>query len=321
MALASFSTPAAPAGRPAAPVPARRRSSARCQPCTHRSLSARCSLRWQNRLEPQESRLSPAARSSFGASRAVQIGPTIAGRTRPAAFADMSPAFSGETRQAIMDDSATAAAGATRPAPSDDVAPARAGAVGRAKCGAAADDAAFSLSSAIGPTYPRTGPAGTLWPRPTEPHSEPQDPAWPRPAGWPPTGQGSATAARNPAATPTVVVGPAPASRCRLAAADIASAAALVSAIQLRAGHPTPESCRLPVRYPPLARSSGGQPRPRPVVVIPTTSPRLRALVPGACGHPRCASLAARLPARSPRSAVSAARSEDADQPACSPSA
>src|SRR5260221_4616434 len=48
----------------------------------------------------------------------------------------------------------------------------------------------------------------------------------------------------------------------------IASGSTLLPAIEGRAGHPTPTSGQLPFQFPPLARSGGGQPRPRPVVVI-----------------------------------------------------
>ncbi len=48
----------------------------------------------------------------------------------------------------------------------------------------------------------------------------------------------------------------------------IALGNAVLPAIEGRAGHPTPTSGQLPLQFPPLALSCGGQPRPRPVVVI-----------------------------------------------------
>src|SRR5713101_6813057 len=180
----------------------------------------------------------------------MEIELTVAAGTGLAISANRFPVCSDGARQATMDGTATAAARATGSRLSDDVAPARAGATERVRSGAA-DDAAFPFPPTSGRAYPRTGPAGA---------------AWPPVADMPANGRTSVIAPGNAALAPTGVVGPAPGGGCH-AAADPGTANAVLPALEGRAGQPNPTS-GLPFQFPLLALSGGGQPRPRPVVVI-----------------------------------------------------
>src|SRR6266851_1037985 len=181
----------------------------------------------------------------------MEIELTVAGGTGLAISANTFPVCSDDARQTTMDGTATAAARATGSTLSDHVAPAKAGATERVRPGTA-DDAPFPVPTTTGRAYPRIGPAGA---------------AWPALADMPPNRGTSVIAPENAAPAPTEVVGTAPGGGCH-AAADPATANAVIPALEGRASHPTPTSGQLPLQFPPLALSCGGQPRPRPVVVI-----------------------------------------------------
>lgn len=181
----------------------------------------------------------------------MEIELTVAGGTGLAISANTFPVCSDDARQTAMDGTATATARATGSTLSDDVAPAKAGATEPVRSGTA-DDAPFPVRTTTGRAYPRTSPAGA---------------AWPAIADMPPNGRTSVIASGNAAPAPTEVVGPAPGGGCH-AATDPATANAVLPALEGRAGHPTSTSGQLPLQFPPLALSCGGQPRPQPVVVI-----------------------------------------------------
>src|SRR5260221_2009621 len=98
----------------------------------------------------------------------------------------------------------------------------------------------------------------------------------------------------------------------------IASGSTLLPAIEGRAGHPTPTSGQLPLQFPPLARSGGGQPRPRPVVVIRHVTSSARSCPEPARHSPsprHTRSSATRPSAASKGSPVSATQSARPSQP------